>query len=205
MSILPARLGIMADSHGEAGLIRRAIKMLARRQCRGWIHLGDICDADRPETARACMDLLATPQARILCGNNENGLRLNQGERLAADLRSRLALLPLTLKIDNVILAHSRPFADRLGASCTLGTMDRDAARTFFRRYPGCHLIRGHGHQPESIQWGGSRRHDAPPASGGVYRLEAGRPRILTCGALIEGWLMIWDRVAAEVQYLRLE
>ena len=194
----------MADSHGEVGAIRRAIDLFAKQGCAHWIHLGDICDTTRPGTARACLDLLTSPRASVLCGNNENTLRLNLKGRPDDGLGARLAALPLTLTIANVIMAHALPYTDRLGAGCTLGAMDPGRARTFFDRYPGCHLMRGHDHQPECIQWVNARLVRETPASGQTYPLEARRPRILTIGALTAGWVMVWDRSRASVQYLRL-
>ncbi len=195
----------MADSHGETAAIRRAISLFTHRHCSRWIHLGDICDADRPDTARACLDLLAGPRAQALCGNNENSLRLNQGRRLDPDLHARLSMLPLILRVGNVILAHSRPFAERLGRSCTLGCMDPGQARAFLDRYPGRHLIRGHGHRPESSLWMDDHWHCDRPVAGQCLRLDARHPRILTCGALTDGWVMIWDRSAATVQFLQMD
>lgn len=194
----------MADSHGEADTIRQAIDLFAREGCYRWIHLGDICDTDQPATVRACLAFLDTPQAEAVCGNNDNTLRLNQGDRLAPALQSKLAALPLTLEIDNVILAHSLPFAAHLGVSCTRGIMDRDRALAFFRQHPGCHLMRGHAHRPERIRRVGDRIRYDVPVPGQVLRLEGRRPSILTCGALTDGWVMIWDRPGAKVQYLRL-
>ena len=199
------RIGIMADSHGEVDAIGRAIDLFQAQACVRWIHLGDICDTARPDTARACLDLLATPRASVLCGNNENALRLNIRGRPDDGLRARLAALPLTLTIANVMLAHALPYADRLGASCTLGAMDPHRARAFFDRYPGCHLIRGHDHQPECIQWVNARLVSELPVPGQTYRLEARRPSILTTGALTAGWVLVWDRSTASVQYLHLE
>ena len=201
---MPARVGIMADSHGEAGRIQQAIDLFTRQGCTRWIHLGDMVDSALPGTARPCLDLLLPPQAIALCGNNENTLRLNLRGRPDDGLGARLAALPVTLTIASVILAHSLPFVDQLGTSCTRIDMDGRRAQTFFNLYPGCHLMRGHGHQPESIRREDARLVMESPAPGQTYKLEARCPRILTCGALALGWVMIWDRRAEEIQYLRM-
>jgi predicted phosphodiesterase len=205
MPTATAPIGIMADSHGRLDPLRRAVDLFIRYGCNRWIHLGDLCDVDHPETAQACLDMVAGPQARVLCGNNETSLRLNQGERLASGLRLRLAALPFTLQIGNAVLAHSLPFPARLGARCALGTMDRDRAREFVHRYPGSHLFRGHSHRPAHLRLRDGCGEDVPVVAGQTVRLDDRHPSILTCGALTDGWVLIWDRPSGSVRHLNLD
>jgi hypothetical protein len=70
------KIGIMADSHGDAARITVAAEYFKTCGCTLCIHLGDICDTTRPETAEDCISRLNTHRILAIRGNNDHTLLL---------------------------------------------------------------------------------------------------------------------------------
>ena len=79
----PARIGIMADSHGEADSIEAAATFFHRCGCALSVHLGDICDTTRAETALACLERLTAHHILAIRGNNDHTLLLNRSAQIS--------------------------------------------------------------------------------------------------------------------------
>lgn len=188
------RIGLMADSHGSEALLHRALTLFGARQCTRWIHLGDICDSTRPETACGCLRFLSAPQAAAVRGNNDHSLLQTGAARLSDGVRKALARLPLVHFEPDAVLAHSLPFTASLGMRCMLEDLDDEAARRFFQIFPDRHLFRGHGHQASRIWRVGDAIRREALVAGRRLSMAGLPPQILTCGALTQGLALIWDR-----------
>ncbi|MFO7964390.1 MAG: metallophosphoesterase family protein [Desulfobacterales bacterium] len=191
------RLGIMADSHGNALMIEKAIAFLRRRRCDQIIHLGDICDSFQPDTCEACIRQLQGNGVWAVKGNNDHVLEINQtgnvNTPVSEDSLAFLRNLPPTRSAGEIIFAHSLPFFKELGISCITKVMGKNEIQKFFAQNTHTILFRGHSHAP-AIKWKADtdiRSLDFP--AGNQIHLGIRRPCIVTCGALTRGLVMIWE------------
>jgi predicted phosphodiesterase len=200
-----ARIGLMADNHGDEILMRRALALFRTRQCTRWVHLGDICDSTQFQTARNCLKLLATPEAVAVRGNNDHSLLQSGAPRLTREVRAALARLPLVRFEAEAVLAHSLPFAASLGTRCMLADLDDEAARCFFRTFTGRHLFRGHGHHAQRVWQAEGVIHQEALAAGRRIWLDGLPPQIVTCGALSRHSAMIWDQAQRWIESVAVD
>ena len=76
------KIGIMADSHGDPESIDKGAVFLKQQDCTKLIHLGDICDSNRFDTADACVDRVRKLGIAAVKGNNDHTLDSRcQGEK----------------------------------------------------------------------------------------------------------------------------
>ena len=198
------RIGIMADSHGDATGITAAADYFRACGCTVSVHLGDICDTNRPQTAEACLNRLKTHHILGIRGNNDHTLLLNRSAQIRPATMAILREMPLTRQIGSALLTHSLPFASTMGPRCMSEDMRPAHIRHFFRVFRDMQLFRGHSHQPEIIQPGKTalRREKIVPDR--RYPLPCGQAAVVTCGALSEGHGMIWDRRQETIELIAL-
>lgn len=197
------KIGLMADSHGRAACTQEALNFFEQHGCRDIYHLGDICDSAHPETADSCVQLLQQHHVLAIKGNNDHQVVVNHVDS-ASTYISRTTIeflqqLPLTIEIDNMVLAHSLPFVKQRGLSSMVGALGEYEASLFFRLYPHKILIRGHSHLPELIQSRKKAIVSQEFIPGEIHQLTDLVPAIITCGAVDHGIVMIWDRTAQTV------
>jgi len=191
------RTGIIADSHGRSDLIETALKYLSNQNCGRIIHLGDICDSFSPQTCDSCLNLLMENHIPAVKGNNDHILEINQSAlshpSISRGSLSYLKHLPRVLECADTVFAHSLPFFKELGNSCITRFMGEPEINRFFSMQHHSILFRGHGHDPEMVwKHNGTVRCRELPAGSSVD-LNSYLPCIVTCGALTDGLLMIWD------------
>ncbi len=190
------KVGIMADSHGLAETIVKAIAFLSAMDCRPIYHLGDICDSVHPETTEACLRPLRESMVTAIKGNNDHAIVANQvglkQETIPKKALKFLRNLPLRRQYENAIFAHSLPFERELGLASMVGAMGKNEASMFFKATPKGLLFRGHSHTPEIIWLKGRRILSQTISKGEKIGLEGRLPCVVTCGALISGLCMIW-------------
>jgi predicted phosphodiesterase len=206
---LQSPAGIIADSHGHFEKIHAALQFLADRGCGYLIHLGDICDSTRPQTAEACVRPLQKLAVDAIRGNNDHQIVVNddgQGQSMVApDVLDYLKKLPLVRQYQNAMFTHSLPFASELGLSSMVGVMGNLQLHQFFRTYPQGLLFRGHSHSPyvhfESNNQVISQELQANQKIELIDRL----PCVVTCGALTRGFCMMWTPGQDTIECLRFE
>lgn len=190
----PDRIGIMADSHGDAALIAKAAAALRSRGCALCVHLGDIIDTTRPDAIDACLQALDAGQIKAVRGNNEHTLLLNRPARLHRQALEAIGSMPLGRRIGAALLVHSLPFDEALGTRCLLEDMDIGRLGWFFGAYPETTLFRGHSHRPEIVRFRKAALVRQPLPEECSVPLPARQPAVITCGALADGLCLIWDR-----------
>jgi predicted phosphodiesterase len=200
----PDRIGLMADSHGNAALIASAAAVLYSRGCAMCVHLGDIVDTARPDTIDACLKALETWRIKAIRGNNEHSLLLNKSSWLGREAMAAIRAMPFGRRIGQVLLAHSQPFDDVLGARCLLEDMDVGHLGRFFDAYPETQLFRGHSHEPEIVRFREASLVRRPMAEGRPVPLAPRQPAVITCGALADGLCLIWDRCQETVELISI-
>jgi len=205
--ISPELIGVMADSHGQADRLAAAIRRLTETGCRRLIHLGDITDTNRPETVAACIHRLVTAGVCALRGNNDHALAMLAQERtdgwLAPEVRDFLDGLPFVRQEGRVWFAHSLPFVEELGPACLVRPWDAAGLVRFNRMAPAGVLFCGHRHQPEMLELAAGRLRRRRIAAGEHLDLRAPGPRVIACGAITEGWSMIYAPEAHRAVCLR--
>ncbi|MFP4476130.1 MAG: metallophosphoesterase family protein [Desulfatibacillaceae bacterium] len=201
-------MGIMADSHGDADSIQKAVGALSGQGCDAMIHLGDVCDSMCPETADACVAVLREHGVHTLKGNNDHNVAVNAKGRsdgpVSPETVQWLSGLPWVLRVDGGDFAHSLPFDRELGLVAMVGDMQPSYARRYFQESPGNVLFRGHSHAPAIIHPNGDGLMERDLVRGEVIHLSTCTPCIITCGALTRGLCMMWDRSEARVTSLKL-
>jgi predicted phosphodiesterase len=202
--VLPEKIGIMADSHGDAGAVDDAAACFRGHGCGSIFHLGDLCDSLRPETAGECLAKLALHRIMAIRGNNEQALLLNRPPEIDAEAMLAMRAMPLTRQVGKALLAHSLPFAAEMGPRCMLEDMLPDHIRCFARRHPGMLLFRGHSHHPEIVRIRDRDLLREEMLPGRLYRLDANESTVITCGALEERLCLIWNRQRESTELIRL-
>lgn len=202
------QVGIMADSHGDAATICSAIELFRDRKCGRIYHLGDICDSLRPETADACIRPLLSAGVKAIRGNNDHSILANQRGRPVAgisdDSRNFLESLPLKTAFCDAELVHSLPFVEELGLSSMIGSLGAADANRFFRSPGRPILFRAHSHRPELMWHERGQSLTRPLIGGETLDLGPHRPCIVTCGALISGFCLIWQPAMGSITCLQL-
>ncbi len=199
-------VGIMADSHGDAALIRQAVDLLAAKGCRRLCHLGDVCDSLMPQTAETCLEALCQAGVIAVRGNNDHALAasLRTGAPAAGKTLKLLEDLPMALELSGALFVHSLPFTRELGPASLIGAVGPAAARRFFADFRHPLLFRGHGHSPGILFHSGGRLTEHSIGGGEIFDLAGCLPCIVTCGALASGHCMVWRPAAQIVESLRL-
>jgi predicted phosphodiesterase len=191
------KIGIMADSHSDSESIEKGAVFLKQQGCTALVHLGDICDTNRFDTADACVDRVKAHDIVAVKGNNDHSLTADARGRKKSGIRPEtLAILedlPLLLKLGRATFVHSRPSIQRLGLSAMIGTIGRRDAEDYFKENPDGLLFRGHSHTPEMIHRVNGQVHFSPVDAGETVELAGKRPCIVTCGALTSGVVMLWE------------
>jgi predicted phosphodiesterase len=188
------KIGIMADSHGKPGTIAAAIELFRSEKCLYMYHLGDICDSGSPETVESCVSIIKSNNVQALKGNNDHALSSSRpGEKISEETIRYLSSLPLVAEHKDAVLAHSLPFAKKLGLSCMIRGMGGTEAAIFFKKHPDKILFRGHSHSPEIITLEGGEIISRNIFSGESINLDGRLPCIITCGSLDAGYCMIWN------------
>ena len=200
----PERIGLMADSHGDAALITSAAAALRSRGCALCVHLGDIVDTTRPETIDACLQALDAGRIKAVRGNNEHTLLLNRSAGLGRQAEGTMRAMPFGRRIGSALLVHSLPFEDAVGVRCLFENMDVVQLERFFASHPGTQLFRGHSHQPEIVRLRDASLVRQSMPEGHPVPLAACQPVVITCGALADGLCLVWDRQMETVELVSL-
>jgi predicted phosphodiesterase len=203
------KVGIMADSHGNAGSIAGAIEFLKKEHCDAIFHLGDICDSFNPDTVEDCVGLLLKHGVCSLKGNNDHTIVVNHSGKKLPQVSNRvisyLADLPLKKRYREAEFVHSLPFTRELGLASLIGVMGRQEAARFFQQTPRRLLFRGHSHSPEVIRPGTGKMsvERLKPDHNRLFRVNP--PVIITCGALTRGYCMIWHPHERKIESRRFD
>jgi predicted phosphodiesterase len=205
---LEETVGIMSDSHGRPELIEEGVRLLRGLGCGQLFHLGDICDSGMPETADECVRLVAENGMIALKGNNDHVLVINHSGKAAASASPGtlryLRELPPVIETGDVAFTHSLPFFAEMGLSCLMRVIDDDKIDDYFSMAPYRLLFRGHGHTREAYRFDGSATRKLDLAACGDVRMEAGMRYMVTCGALTEGYALVWDRITDAIKSVNL-
>lgn len=197
VNIPDLKIGIMADSHGHCATITAALAYFLKKKCGPIIHLGDISDSAHPETAQACAVPLQENAVTAIKGNNDHAIVANCGDRhqnsIAPEIIRYLRDLPLVACFQNAVFTHSLPFYQTLGLSCMIRDLGRREINQIFTQFSEQIVFRGHSHTPEIIWQQGRQTRTQVLYPGRIINLAQRMPAVVTCGALTDGFCMIWE------------
>lgn len=198
------KIGIMADSHGHPDTITDALAFLAERKCRPILHLGDLCDSAHPETAPACVEPIREYGVTAVKGNNDHAIVANYTDHrqnpVSTETIDFLKSLPLVARFQKAIFTHSLPFHKTLGLSCMIRDLGSREIKKIFAQFSDKIVFRGHSHTPEIIWQQGGHIRTLGLKSGCRVDLAGRMPAVVTCGALTDGFCMIWEPFANRVE-----
>ena len=206
----PQRIGIIADSHGNLGATKEAIRLLMGRGAGLLVHLGDFCDSLRHDSVPAMIDLMRQNSVLAVKGNND----FIEENRLADSRRppdaeggKTLAFLRATpvVRIRGAIrFAHSLPF-DRLRAFYEpIDEGDTRRAEALFIEADFRILFCGHSHLPILFRKAGERVTREAVPTGRPLALEQKARYIFIAGAVADGECALYDEAAGTYERLQL-
>lgn len=151
----PERIGLIADTHGNAELLGRALETLLHNGADCLVHLGDFCDSQNHGELRRVFSLLQHYRVRAVKGNNDFQVEkmLQHGELSQyADKREQwLAFLqqtPIMMRLNNVCCCHSLPYDSIRAFYEPVDTGGTDRAAEVFDHVPDHVIFCGHSHDP---------------------------------------------------------
>ena len=199
-------IGLIADSHGNNAILRKAIDFLKAMDAQTIIHLGDICDVQTPEVIDEAVDMLREHGVRAVMGNNEGsiirGLKGSFEKIIRVDSIAYLRELPYILRMDDFFFTHSTPFnwpaATRRPIASYLPFLAADDKPPFRI------LFRGHSHSPSLIEIEGERIKEIGMEPGKTIPLHGDRIYVITVGAVEDGLLALFMPDRDEVQFFNI-
>jgi predicted phosphodiesterase len=208
----PAKVGVMADSHGEPKVLRRGVERLLELGCSLLVHLGDVVDSARPETADACVDILCKNKVFTVKGNNDHQIVASHDGRPGGPVSEQtvqwLKNLPCRLLYQKAVFVHSLPYVGRMGLSALARSMEPPQMLAYLSGKPAQFLFRGHSHSPLVAHLEGGKTRPTlasliPPQD---QALDAAplTPCIVTCGALAHNLCLVWEPKAGFITSIRI-
>lgn len=190
-------VGILADSHGNAAILRKGIEALKRREAGMLLHLGDVADTLKLESVDECVELLIRNEIVGVMGNHEYSLVMHHfkryPDRFSEATKEYVRSLPQRLEMFGVCFTHFSPDGGAYGLFAP--TDDKNYEGTL-RNSAWPVLVNGHSHEPriyrqlEGIIQNMRFDLDAP------FELEDGARYVLTCGALEDEYCALFDSEA---------
>ena len=136
-------------------------------------------------------------------GNNDYAILLSRDKQIINETtHNYLEMLPLIRKQRNAIFVHSLPFTEELGLSAMIGVMRKRVAKRYFKEFDKNILFRGHSHSPQMMRQAEGKILKTNIHEDQRIDLKQVLPCIITCGALTEGFCMIWDQEKASLACL---
>ncbi|MDI6797246.1 MAG: metallophosphoesterase family protein [Desulfatibacillaceae bacterium] len=208
----PAKVGVMADSHGEPEALLKGVKRLSELGCSLLIHLGDVVDSARPETADTCAGVLISHGVYTVKGNNDHQIVASHDGRPGGPVSEQtvqwLKNLPCRLLYQKAVFVHSLPYVGRMGLSALARSMDPPQMLAYLSGRPAQFLFRGHSHSPlvAHLEESDNRKKLATLTPPQNQALDAAplTPCIVTCGALSNNLCLVWEPKAGFITSIRI-
>lgn len=198
-------VGILADSHGDAAMLREGIKALKRRDARMLVHLGDVADTLKLESVDECVDLLIRNEISGVMGNHEYSLVMHHFKRypdkFSETTKNYIRSLPQRLEMFGVCFTHFSPDGGAYGLFAP--TDDKNYEGTL-RNSTWPVLVNGHSHEPRIYRQLDGTVRSVEFEVGVPFELEDGARYVLTCGALEDRYCALFDSEARSFEVILL-
>jgi len=203
------RLGLMADSHGDPGILKRAIDFLEEEGADLLIHLGDFCDSLRPGTLAEIIAILQHKGVRAVRGNNECALErtiaAGRGDKGDDPTALFLRSLPFHRTMGDITFAHSFPGDAPRGLYEPIDTGGDERAASLFGETRQRLLFAGHSHRPVIFRWRQNRVARVEIRPGESVHLPLDERAIVIVGALEKGEAGIYDLIRDTYESKRID
>ncbi len=194
MRHLSSRVGLIADSHGSAASLAKAVDALAGRNIREFIHLGDFFDSIYTKNTSEVLSILQKNRIRTVKGNNDyqvekmidSGILHNFGSQKDSCL-AFLKQTPLLYVNGNACFSHSMPF-DSIRSfyePIDIGTTER--AAEVFQNTSHHVLFCGHSHKPVFFRYSRGKVSREPIAACNRVGIHPGKRYIFIVGSAENG------------------
>jgi predicted phosphodiesterase len=194
-------IGLLADTHSNNEMLRKAIGRLKSLGARKIIHLGDICDSLDPGALDEAVRILKDNRVTAVLGNNDY-IVIADGmtDGLSEDTIRYLKELPFTIEAGGITYAHSSPFewpaATRRPISDFIHSLHPEKHRLIFR---------GHSHRPSVVEVRDGSPHKIKMPETGIIELGQNLRYIITVGAVENGNIAVFDPAKYEVRFITCE
>ncbi len=192
--------GLIADTHSNNALLRKAVLKLRSLGAVNIIHLGDICDSLDPGALDEAVQILKDNNVSAVMGNNDYIViadKLTEG--LKEETVNYIKGLPYTIKSGGITFTHSSPFewpaATRRPISDFIHSLHPEKHRLIFR---------GHSHTPSVVEVIDGAPHKIKIPATGIVKLAQGLRYIITVGAVEKNSIAMFDPANLEVRFLKL-
>ncbi len=193
-------IGLLADTHSNNELLKKAIEKLKSLGAEKIIHLGDICDSLNPGALDEAVQILKDNYVRAVLGNNDyivfaDGLT----DGLKEETINYMKELPYTIKAGGLTFTHSSPFEWPAATR-------RPISDFIFSLHPEKHKIifRGHSHTPSVVEVKDGAPHKIKIPETGIVKLVPGLRYIITVGAVENGSIAIFDAEDLIIRFMPL-
>ncbi len=192
--------GLLADTHSNNALLRKAVLKLRSLGAVNIVHLGDICDSLDPEALNEAVQILKDNNVSAVMGNNDY---IVIADNLTGGLKEEtidyIKGLPYTIKSGGITFTHSSPFewpaATRRPISDFIHSLHPEKHRLIFR---------GHSHTPSIVEVREGVPHKIKIPASGIIALGSDRSYIITVGAVEKNSIATFDPANLEVRFLRI-
>jgi predicted phosphodiesterase len=191
-------IGLLADTHSNNALLKKAVQKLISLGAVNIIHLGDICDSLNPGALDEAVQIIKENDVRAVLGNNDYIViadRLTEG--LKEETINYIKGLPYTIKSGGITFTHSSPFewpaATRRPISDFIHSLHPEKERLIFR---------GHSHTPSIVEVIDGAPHKIKIPATGIVKLGQGLRYIITVGAVEKKTIATFDPANLEVRFL---
>jgi predicted phosphodiesterase len=193
-------IGLLADTHSNNALLKKAVQKLKSLGAVNIVHLGDICDSLNPAALDEAVQILEDNNVSAVMGNNDY---IVFADNLTGGLKEEtvnyIKGLPYTIKSGGITFTHSSPFewpaATRRPISDFIHSLHPEKQRLIFR---------GHSHTPSVVEVIDRAPHKIKLPATGTVALDRDRRYIITVGAVEKNLIATFDPANLEVCFLRL-
>jgi len=196
-------IGILSDSHGHPGRLRRGIEALKERHAEMLIHLGDVTDTLRLETVDECAQILIENKIRGVMGNHEYSLITHHfkryPDRFSEPAKEYICSLPYRLEMPDICFTHFSPVGGVYGL---YAPTDENSYEATLLNSTWPILINGHSHEPRIYRRLDGLIENVPFPADGPFQLVKNACYILTCGALEDRYCALFDSDARSFEVI---
>jgi predicted phosphodiesterase len=191
-------IGLLADTHSNNVLLKKAIDKLRELGAEKIIHLGDICDSLMPQALDEAVQIMKDNHVRAVIGNNDYiVIADNLTDGLSDETVSYMKALPYTITSGDITFTHSSPFewpaATRRPINEFIPSLHPEKHRLIFR---------GHSHTPSIVEIKNRAAHKIKIPDSKMVEIGKDSPYIITVGAVENNSIAIFDAQNLIIRFL---
>jgi len=154
------KLGLVADSHGDPEILKKAFDVLAIHGAEKIVHLGDFFDSRNCNYIEEILDLLKCRKVLAVKGNNDYQVeKMIEAGSFPISVHKRkqwltfLQKIPIIIEFDSVCCCHSMPFKSIRAFYDPVDTGSVEQAAGIFEKTGYQVVFCGHSHAPAVFRY----------------------------------------------------